>query len=108
MTAVVGSAVAVVEGEDETWSLRLYVAGQSPRSLSAVANLRRLCAGHLAGRHEIEIVDLVEHPALAQSDDILAVPTLVRRFPAPLRRVIGDLSNVERSLAALELHPVSS
>jgi circadian clock protein KaiB len=85
------------------WYLRLYVAGQSPRSLHALANLKRLCEAHLAGRYEIEIIDLVERPALAKGDDILAIPTLVRRLPAPTRRIIGDLSNTARVLAGLQL-----
>jgi circadian clock protein KaiB len=91
--------------EADVWYLRLYVAGQSPKSLHAVANLKRLCEEHLAGRYEIEIVDLVESPALARRDDILAIPTLVRRLPAPLRRIIGDLSNTERVLVGLRLEP---
>ena len=73
---------------EETWRLRLYVAGQSPKSLRAFANLTTLCEEHLAGRYEIEIIDLVEHPELARSDDILAIPTLVRRLPAPLRKIM--------------------
>ena len=89
----------------EVWHLRLYVAGQSPKSLRAFANLTELCEEHLAGRYEIEIIDLVEHPALARSDDILAIPTLVRRLPAPLRKIIGDLSDTERVLVGLRLEP---
>jgi circadian clock protein KaiB len=87
----------------EVWCLRLYVAGQSPKSLRAFANLKRLCDEHLAGRYEIEVIDLVEHPSLAQSDDILAIPTLVRRLPAPLRKIIGDLSNTQRVLVGLRV-----
>jgi circadian clock protein KaiB len=90
---------------DEVWYLRLYVAGQSPRSLHAVANLRNLCDELLAGRHEVEIIDLVEHPSQARTDDILAIPTLVRRRPEPSRKIIGDLSDRERVLAGLELDP---
>jgi len=90
---------------DEMWHLRLYVAAASPKSLDALANLKSLCEEHLAGRYEIEIVDLVEHPSLARSDDILAIPTLVRRLPAPLRKVIDDLSNTERVLVGLRLRP---
>jgi circadian clock protein KaiB len=75
--------------------------------LRAFANLKSLCEEHLAGRHEIEIVDLVEHPSQARSDDVLAIPTLVRRLPAPLRKVIGDLSNTERVLVGLRLSPAS-
>jgi circadian clock protein KaiB len=90
----------------ETWNLRLYVAGQTPRSLAALANLRRLCEEHLAGRYHIEVVDLMKNPQLAKGDQILAVPTLVRRLPAPLKKIIGDLSNAERVLVGLDLQPV--
>jgi len=93
---------------DEFWHLRLYVAGQSPKSLHAFANLTQLCEEHLAGHYEIEVVDLAENPSLARSDDILAIPTLVRRLPAPLRKVIGDLSNTERVLVGLRIHPKRS
>ena len=89
------------------WYLRLYVAGQSVKSLRAFANLKELCEQHLAGQYEIEIVDLVENPSLAGGDDILAVPTLVRRLPPPLRKVIGDLSDTERVLVGLRLGPES-
>lgn len=89
------------------WQMRLYVAGQSPKCLDAYVNLKRLCEEHLAGIHEIEIVDLAEHPTLAQSDDILAVPTLVRHIPAPVRRLVGDLSNTERVLSHLGLRPAT-
>jgi circadian clock protein KaiB len=102
-----GSPVAATEG-DEIWYLRLYVAGQSPKSLAAFANLKRLCEKHLAGRYEIETIDLVEHPALARDHDILAIPTLVRRLPEPLRKVIGDLSNTGRVLVSLRLDPEPS
>lgn len=87
----------------DTWHLRLYVAGQSPRSLSAFANLSTLCERYLSGRYEIEVIDLLEDPARAQTDDIVALPTLVRRLPAPLRKVIGDLSNLDRVVAGLRL-----
>jgi circadian clock protein KaiB len=101
-----GTDMAIGSG-DEVWALRLYVAGQSPKSLHALANLTSLCEEHLVGRYEIEIIDLVEHPTLARSDDILAIPTLVRRLPAPLRKIIGDLSNTERVLVGLRLQPGS-
>jgi circadian clock protein KaiB len=91
-----------VEG-DEIWLLRLYVAGQSPKSLRAFSNLKALCDEHLAGHYEIEVIDLVEQPALARADDILAIPTLVRRLPAPLQKIIGDLSNTERVLVGLRI-----
>jgi circadian clock protein KaiB len=93
----------VTQADEKVWLLRLYVADGSPRSLRAVANLKTLCEEHLAGRYEIEIVDLVEQPWLARSDDILAIPTLVRRLPAPLRKIIGDLSNTERVLTGLRI-----
>jgi circadian clock protein KaiB len=93
---------------DEIWQLRLYIAGQSPKSLNAFANLTTLCEEHLPGKHEIEVIDLVEHPELARSDDILAIPTLVRRVPPPLRKIIGDLSNTQRVLIGLRLEPAPS
>jgi circadian clock protein KaiB len=92
----------------EFWSLRLYVAGQSPKSLDAFANLTTLCEAYLPGRYTIEVVDLVEHPSRALSDDIVAIPTLVRRLPEPLRRIIGDLSNTERVLIGLRVHSVDT
>jgi circadian clock protein KaiB len=97
------SALAIAAAASEVWHLRLYVAGQSPKSLRAFVNLTELCEEHLPGRHEIEVIDLIEHPALARSDDILAIPTLVRRLPAPLRKIIGDLSDTERVLVGLHL-----
>jgi len=83
--------------------MRLYVAGQSPKSVRAVENLRRVCEEHLPGRYEIELVDLLENPQLARSDEIIAVPTLVRKLPEPLRRIIGDLSDTEKVLVGLQL-----
>jgi circadian clock protein KaiB len=105
MVPVTMSPPASAVDPNEVWLLRLYIAGQSPKSLQAVSNLTRLCEEHLPGRHQIEIVDLVEHPSLARDDDILAIPTLVRRLPAPLRKIIGDLSDTERVLVALRLEP---
>lgn len=87
----------------EIWELRLYVAGQTPKSLRAIENLRRLCEEHLPKRHRIEVVDLMLNPALAKEHQILAIPTLVRKLPDPLRRIIGDLSNTERTLIGLQL-----
>lgn len=89
------------------WDLRLYVAGQTPRSMAAIANLKRLCEEHLPGRHRIEVVDLMENPRLARTDQILAIPTLVRTLPNPIRKVIGDLSNSERVLVGLDIRPRS-
>jgi circadian clock protein KaiB len=104
VTVASGWEITAAE-RDQFWHFRLYVAGQSPKSLCAFANLKKLCEEHLAGRYEIEIVDLVESPSLAKRDDILAVPTLVRRLPEPLRRIIGDLSDTERVLVSLRLQP---
>lgn len=91
--------------EPETWELRLYVAGQSPKSIAAFGNLKRICEAHLAGRYKIEVIDLVQHPQLAAGDQIVAIPTLVRKLPEPLRRIVGDLSNTERTLVGLNLRP---
>lgn len=90
---------------DEQWTLRLYVAGQSPRSSAAFDNLKRICEEQLRGRYRIEVVDLLKNPRLAKDDQILAVPTVVRRLPPPVRRIIGDLSNSERVLVGLDLRP---
>ncbi len=87
------------------WDLRLYVAGPTPKCLTAFANLKKICEEHLAGRYDIEIVDLLERPQLAKGDQILAVPTLVRKLPEPVRKIIGDLSNTERVLVGLDLRP---
>jgi len=91
--------------EPETWQLRLYVAGMTPRCEAAVANLQRICDEHLAGRYTIEIVDLLERPQLAKGEQIVAIPTLVRQLPPPVRKIIGDLSNEERVLIGLDLRP---
>ena len=87
------------------WELRLYVAGQTPKSLTAMANLKKLCEENLAGRYHIEVIDLLLNPQLARADQILAIPTLVRRLPEPIRRIIGDLSSSERVLVGLDVHP---
>ena len=88
---------------EQTFSLRLYVAGQTPKSVLAFANLKQICEEHLRERYEIEIIDLLENPQLARGDQILAVPTLVRRLPEPIKKLIGDLSNTERVLVGLDL-----
>jgi circadian clock protein KaiB len=85
--------------------LRLYIAGQTGRSIAALANLRRICEEHLAGRYRVEVIDLLQHPDQAQRDQIVAIPTLVRRLPEPIRRIIGDLSDSERVLVGLEVEP---
>jgi circadian clock protein KaiB len=89
----------------EKWELRLYVAGHSPRSLEAFANLKRICEEHLKGRYTIEVIDLVENPQLAKGDQILAVPTLVRKLPPPIRKIIGTLSEEDRVLVGLNIRP---
>ena len=89
----------------ETWELRLYVAGKSPKSVAAFSNLKRLCDEHLAGRYHIEVVDLLQNPQLAAGDQIVAIPTLIRKLPEPLRRIVGDLSDAERTLVGLQLRP---
>lgn len=91
--------------DGEYWTLRLYVAGQTPKSIAAFANLRRICETHLKGRYWIEVIDLQEQPQLARADQILAIPTLVRRLPEPVPKIIGDLSNTERVLVGLDLLP---
>lgn len=85
------------------WELRLYIAGQSKKSLAAIANLQRLCDEHLPGKYHIEVVDLLKTPQLAAGDQILAIPTLVRKLPEPMKKIIGDLSNIERALVGLDL-----
>lgn len=92
----------------DVWELRLYVAGQSPKSLAAFANLKQVCDNHLAGKYRIEVVDLLKNPQLARGDQIVAIPTLVRKLPSPIRKIIGDLSNTERVLVGLQLRPNSS
>ena len=88
---------------DERWQLRLYVAGQTPRCLAAFTNLKKLCEEYMDGNYSIEIIDLLQKPQLAQGDQILAIPTLVRKLPQPVRKIIGDLSNTERVLVGLDL-----
>ena len=89
------------------WELRLYVAGQTPKSLTAFANLKAICETHLKGRYEIEVIDLMEQPQLSKGDQILAIPTLVRKLPHPVRKIIGDLSDTERVLVGLDLRPAA-
>jgi circadian clock protein KaiB len=89
----------------EMFNLRLYVAGQTPKAVRAFANLQKICDKHLAGRYTIEVIDLLENPQLGRGDQILAVPTLVRRLPEPIKKIIGDLSNTERVLVGLDLRP---
>lgn len=98
-----GDRGATPQDGDGRFYLRLYVAGQTPKSLRAFANLRRICEEHLGNRYEIEVLDLLENPQLAAGDQILAIPTLVRRLPPPITRIIGDLSDTERVLVGLDL-----
>lgn len=93
------------KADPDVWELRLYVAGKTARSVAALENLSRLCEIHLAGKYQIEVVDLLVHPQLASGDQIVAIPTLVRKLPSPIRKVIGDLSSVERTLVGLQLRP---
>ena len=94
-----------VENESEEYDLRLYVAGHSPRSVRALDNLRQVCDEHLAGRYRVEVIDLLVNPTLARGDEIVAVPTLVRKLPEPIRKIIGDLSDTERVLVGLQVRP---
>ena len=89
----------------EQWELRLYTAGQTPKSILAFNNLKRICETHMPGRYRIEVVDLLQNPRLAKEDQIVAIPTLVRKLPEPLRKIIGDLSDTERTLVGLQLRP---
>ena len=93
--------------DQDVWELRLYVAGQSPGSMRALGNLERICQEYLAGRYRIELIDLLVSPQLARGDQILAIPTLVRRLPEPVRKIIGDLSNTERTLVGLNLRSIA-
>lgn len=96
------------ENPEDRWLLRLYVAGQTPKALHAFANLTKLCEEHLQGNYEIEVVDLLINPTLAKDDQILALPTLVRKLPEPIKKIIGDLSNTERVLVGLDIRPLRS
>ena len=100
---VQGVGTAGAAPDAEVWRLRLYVAGESPKSKEAIRNLKDFCENHLADRYEIEIVDLLEDPRLARGDEIIAIPTLVRQLPAPMRKIIGDLSDTDRVLVGLQL-----
>lgn len=96
-------AEAVLPPAGETWELRLYIAGQTTKSVAALANLKRYCEQHLAGRYTLDVIDLLQNPQLAEGDQILAIPTLVRKVPVPIRKIIGDLSNEERVLVGLDI-----
>lgn len=96
---------AIERSAGDLWELRLYVAGQTRKSITALENLRRICEEHLHGKYQIEVIDLLMDPARAQIDQILAIPTLVRKLPAPIKKIIGDLSNTERVLLGFDLRP---
>ncbi len=96
---------APAQAKPKQWQLRLYVAGQTPRAITALENLKRICEEHLAGCYRIEVIDLIKNPQLARGDQILAIPTLVRKLPTPMKKIIGDLSNKERVLVGLDLRP---
>lgn len=100
-----GSSVEIGQAEPGAYNLRLYVAGQTPKSLAAISNLKAICESYLTGRYFIEVIDLTTTPQLAAGDQIIALPTLIRRLPPPLKRVIGDLSNTERVLVGLDIRP---
>jgi circadian clock protein KaiB len=104
-TPVNGHSSQANTSEAARWNLRLYVAGQTPRSVTAFNNLKEICEEYLKGQYHIEVVDLMENPTLARGDQILAVPTLVRKLPQPIRKIIGDLSNTERVLVGLDIQP---
>ena len=93
--------------EGEIWEMRLYIAGKSAKSLLAIANLQQICEEFLNGRYQIEVIDLVEHPHIARKEQIIAVPTLIKKLPLPLKQIIGDLSNQEKVLHGLELRKIN-
>ena len=93
--------------DSDKWELRFYTVGQMPKSLAAIKNLKKVCEEHLAGRYEIEVIDLLKNPRLAKDDQIVAIPTLVRKLPDPVRKIIGDLSDTERTLVGLQLRQQS-
>ena len=107
MKKVLTKNIEVSDNGSSSWRLRLYVAGQTPKSITAMANLQRICDQHLPGRYSIEIIDLLKSPQLAQGDQIIAIPTLVRKLPQPIKRVIGDLSNIERVLVGMDIKPAA-
>ena len=89
----------------EMWEMRLYVAGQTPKCLAAFSRLKAMCEEHMPGQYHIHVIDLLEHPQLAEGDEILAIPTVIRRLPPPIRRVVGDLADTERALVGLQIRP---
>ena len=108
MQAASGLEAAEMEGAAERYLLRLYVAGQTTKCITAFANLKKICEEHLAGKYQIEVIDLLKNPELAKGDQILALPTLVRKLPEPMKKIIGDLSNTEKVLVGLDIRQVAS
>jgi circadian clock protein KaiB len=102
------ASLGAAKDKSDEWILRLYVAGHTPKSLVAFANLKRICEEHLAGRYKIDVIDLSKNPQLAHNDHIVALPTLVRKLPEPIKRIIGDLSNLERVLVGMQLQPATT
>ena len=102
------SGAETINLDPDVWDLRLYVAGQTEKSVAAIENLRRICEEHLPGKYKIDVIDLLQNPQLASGDQIVAIPTLVRKLPNPVKRIIGDLSNTERTLVGLQLRPRQS
>jgi circadian clock protein KaiB len=100
------AAVQEADAPDGFWDLKLYVAGQTPKSMAAIVNLKRICEERLGGRYRLEVIDLQQNPQLARTDQIVAIPTLVRKLPAPVRKIIGDLSNTERVLVNFDIRQV--
>ena len=101
-------ATEIAKAPQAEWELRLYVAGQTPNSTAAFDNLKRICEAHLKGRYRIEVIDLRKNPRLAKGDQILAVPTLVRMLPTPIKKILGNLSNEERVLVGLDIYPLKA
>jgi circadian clock protein KaiB len=98
---------ATTDSTEEIWNLRLYVTDQTPKSIIAFANLKKICEDHLAGKYHIEVIDLLKNPQLAKGDQIIAIPTLVRKLPEPIKKIIGDLANTERVLVGLDIRSIS-
>ena len=96
----------MTKDKEDFWELRLYIAGHTQKSITALTNLRKYCSEHLEGRYLIEVIDLLKNPQLAEGDQILAIPTLVRKVPEPIRKIIGDLSNEEKVLVGLDIRPI--
>ena len=106
MVTAVKAKKSKKDATEEIWNLRLYVAGQTSKSITAFANLKKICDEHLAGKYNIEVIDLLKNPQLAKGDQIIAIPTLVRKLPTPIKKIIGDLANTERVLVGLDIRAV--